>query len=258
MKNSISILGSGWLGLALAKSLQQNNKQIKLSTRSPDKIATISDSNISAYLVDIERLTESASAFLQSQTLIINITCKVKEAYQELIEAIQVSPIKQVLFISSTSVYPMQNGICNESDQLSLDTPLREIEKLFTENTHFQTTILRFAGLVGPKRHPGRFFATGKKVRDANAKVNLIHLDDCIGIITAILEQQAWGQIFNGCADNHPSKKAYYSEMAKQLGYPEPDCLEPEVSATKEVSNQKVKSVLGYQFSYPDVYHFQY
>lgn len=258
MKDSISILGSGWLGQPLSLALQQAGWSVRLSTRNPAKITRLTATNITPYLIDIENLSDNIADFLQSSTLIINITCKNKDAFSALIKHIHKSPVKRVLFISSTSVYPSQQGECLESEPLTSLTPLAEIEKLFMENKQFTSSILRFAGLVGPKRHPGRFFATGKKVRDAFAKVNLIHLDDCIGIIEQIIKQQAWGEIFNGCADNHPSKKSFYSEMARQLGYPEPECLEPVVSATKQVSNKKVKQQLAYQFKYPDVYFFEY
>jgi hypothetical protein len=43
-------------------------------------------------------------------------------------------------------------------------------------------------------------------VQQPYAPVNLIHRDDCIGIINAIIEQNVWAEVFNGCADTHPFK----------------------------------------------------
>jgi nucleoside-diphosphate-sugar epimerase len=114
--------------------------------------------------------------------------------------------------------------------------------------------VIRFAGLIGPKRHPGRFFTMGKSVKDSDARINLIHLDDCIKLIQTIIEQQAWGEIFNGCADSHPTKKEYYINMATKLGYSAPECLTVEASATKIVCNEKIKNQLGYEFIHPDLY----
>lgn len=250
----ISILGSGWLGLPLAISFQKEGMKIHLSTRSSTKFKQLLSTNIDPHLVDIENINNNIQHFLQTPILIINITCKQLSAYQNLLYEIEKSPIQHVLFISSTSVYPSHQGICKESDSIVEGSNLHCIEKLFMENLHFDCTVIRFAGLIGPKRHPGRFFITGKKVRDANAKVNLIHQLDCILLIKTVLEQEAWGEIFNGCADNHPTKKSYYSKMAKELGYSEPSCLEVENGATKVICNEKIKQQLGYQFIYPDVY----
>lgn len=253
-RKKISVLGSGWLGLPLAKSLKKDNQTIHLSTRSESKIELLKNLNMSTYQVDIEALTDDVQAFLQTDILIINITCKRLEAYQKLLTEIEKSSIQHVLFISSTSVYPSHQGKCKESDVINSMTNLHAIENVFIKNNHFDCTIIRFAGLIGPKRHPGRFFSTGKSVKDANAKVNLIHQDDCIKLIKTILEQNAWGEVFNGCADNHPTKHAYYSQMAASLGYEEPHCIVAEKSSTKTICNEKVKEVLGYQFIYPDIY----
>ena len=249
---NISILGSGWLGLPLAINLQNQHMNVHLSTRSLIKADQFTKLNIKSHLVDIEELFANTQDFLQSEILIINITCKELSAYQKLLCEIEKSPVKKVLFISSTSVYSNQQGLCRESDEIKNVTNLRCIEKLFTESRHFDCTVIRFAGLIGPKRHPGRFFATGKSIKDGNAKVNLIHLDDCIKLIKTVLEQGVWGEIFNGCADNHPAKKDYYCQMAKSLGYSEPDCVILEKSATKVVCNQKIKDQLGYEFIHPD------
>lgn len=256
--NKISILGSGWLGLPLAKYLLNNGQKISVSTRSKVKAEQLHASHIEAHVIDIELLSDNIYDFLQADLLIINITSKSLRAYQDLLSAIEKSTIKKVLFISSTSVYSNQQGLCKESVPLKEETNLRRIERLFSESSHFSCTILRFAGLIGPKRHPGRFFIAGKSIKDANAKVNLIHKDDCIGLIEAILVKQAWGEIFNGCADNHPRKGDYYTAMAKSLGYPEPICSVTENSVNKTVCNEKVKKQLNYEFIYPDIYKIKW
>ena len=251
-ENTISILGSGWLGQPLAETFKKAEYCVHLSTRSLDKAKQLEALNVEPYIVDIENLIDTIQPFLNAEILIINITCKALSAYQHLLSEIENSPIKKVLFISSTSVYPSHYGLCKEDEPLTEETNLRCIEKLFAESTHFECTVIRFAGLIGAKRHPGRFFASGKSVKDGNGKVNLIHQDDCLKLIDTIIAQKAWGEIFNGCADNHPTKKDYYCSMASSLGYSEPECMILENSATKVVCNQKIKNKLGYEFIHPD------
>lgn len=254
MGRNISILGGGWLGSRLAEHFAVQGERVNISTRSADKFRQLNAENVSAYLVDIEKLTDNIQDFLNAQILIVNITSKNITAFKNLIKEIEKSTIENVIFVSSTSVYPVEHGLCQESDKLDVTThPLLQIEKRFSDNKHFQTTVLRFAGLIGPKRHPGRFFISGRKVRDPQAKVNLIHLDDCISIIKNVVEQQAWGEVFNACADSHPSKQDYYTKSALSLGVNAPDFLHTEISSNKVVCNHKIKALLGYQFIYPDL-----
>lgn len=136
--NNISILGCGWLGKPLAVSLLEDGFSVKGSTTSEIKIQELEALEIEAYLVDITEFEEFDS-FLQSDILIIAITSKDIDAFERLIEQIQTSTIQKVIFISSTSVYPVSNAIVSEETQ-TLKTPLAEIENLFKENTFFETT----------------------------------------------------------------------------------------------------------------------
>jgi nucleoside-diphosphate-sugar epimerase len=258
---NISILGSGWLGLALAKELIKLGHTIHLSTRSVDKLNLLANmSSSTSYLVDIDELSNEVQAFLTTELLIINITSKNKEGFANLINEIETSTIKNVLFISSSSVYRAVNGVVSEDDGMeSSDSLLYQIEQMFTSNTYFKTTILRLSGLIGYSRHPGNFFKNDKVVQQPDAPVNLIHRDDCIGIIITIIKQAAWGEIFNGCAISHPTKREFYSNAKALLNLPNPKYSNESGSLTyKLVSNEKVIKQLGYEFIYPDVMKIQY
>ncbi len=207
-----------------------------------------------SFIVDIDQDRSIDKNFLNTDILIINITCKNLTGFERLIEAIERSPVSKVLFVSSSSVYRSLNRIVTEDEGAeNPDSPLFQIEQLFRRSSAFSTTILRFSGLVGNGRHPGRFFRGGKTVKQADAPINLIHFDDCIGIIDAIIEQAAWGQVFNGCSDTHPKKRDFYPLMAKQAGFPLAEFAEDATLSFKIVSNQKIKQRLHYQLLYPDL-----
>lgn len=253
MTNRISILGSGWLGLPLAQHFSGLGYQVKLSTRSAEKIPQLQRPLIIPLLVDIDALTD-CSEFLDADMLIINITSKNQAAFALLIEQIKQSPVQKVLFISSSSVYQNLNREVNEDEGAeNPESVLWRIEQQFCQQTAFQTTILRFSGLIDSRRHPGGFFRNGKIVQQADAPVNLIHLDDCVGIIDAIIAQQAWGEVFNGCADSHPTKRQFYSFARLLLGEAPPLFAENQPLNYKIVSNAKVKKKLNYQFQRPDL-----
>jgi len=252
--NSISILGRGWLGLPLARRLSQLGHRIRISTRSAAKQAELSAQGLSGYLFDIDRTDALSLELLDSDTLIIAITSKNKEGFQRLIAALADSKVRQVLFISSSSVYQNLNREVSE-DEAAEDPehPLYQIENLFRTNTNFTTSVIRFSGLVGPKRHPGRFFRGGKTVKQPDAPINLIHLDDCIGLIETIIKQSAWGEVFNGCSDTHPIKREFYPLVAKAIDMPCPAFSDAQTSGYKIVGNDKIKHQLGYQLQHPDL-----
>lgn len=258
MKNSISILGSGWLGLPLIDMFVKQGYAVKASTRNPDKLPILSQHGANGTIVDTQ--TTIPEAFLDSELLIINITGKDLNAYENLAACIARSPVKNVLMVSSTSVYRNLNRRVTEDEAAeNPDSLLWQIEQLLRHEQGFTTTIVRFSGLIGGRRHPGRFFSQGKLIRQPLAPVNLIHLDDCLGIIDAIVKQQSWGEVYNGCADFHPSKREFYGYWARQLGLPEPQSLDDGTPHDwKIVSNQKVQQRLGYVFKHPDLYRLSF
>ena len=251
--SKISVLGSGWLGLPLTKYLSKQYYQVKTSTRSEKRAAQIREQGTEVCVFDIESIDTSDLSFLDSEILIINITSKNSEAFENLITEIEKSPIKRVLFVSSTSVYPNLNKVIAEDDGVELtDHKLFLIENVFRKNKSLTTTILRLSGLLGYSRHPGNWFAT-RPISQPNAPVNLIHRDDCIGIIEAIISKSAWEEVFNACADTHPNKCNFYSHARSLLNKEAPECNQGETLAYKIISNRKSKQVLNYKYKHANL-----
>lgn len=251
---TISILGSGWLGRPLAEHFVALGNQVKASTTSESRVAELSAFNVEPFIVDIEHLSENLRTFLQANVLIINIPSGNIDAFGSLVTEIERSDIEKVILVSSTSVYEDNNQTISESDGEELkQSPLLAIENLFRNSGKFKTTIIRFGGLIGYSRNPGRFFGPGRVVTNPDSMVNLIHLDDCIGIISRIVEQGVWGEVFNCCADTHPTKREFYTQAAKSSGLPVPEFEDSATKSFKIISNQKVKRSLNYEFCHPDL-----
>jgi nucleoside-diphosphate-sugar epimerase len=175
---------------------------------------------IEPIILDIGLLPGNAAVFLQANILIINLPSKNIDGFKGLINEIEKSKVEKVLFVSSTSVYKNRNKILSESDEEDLVTgPPGRIENLFRKISKFETTIVRFGGLIGYSRNPGRFIGGGRPLHNSDSRVNLIHRDDCVNIISRIVEQGVWGEIFNCCADTHPTKREFYTRIAKNTGY---------------------------------------
>lgn len=264
----ISILGCGWLGLPLAKSLINKGFSVKGSTTSEAKLAVLESANIKANSI---RLTENEvmgniEAFLsESEILIIDIPPKLRGDGAEnfvgkiatLVPFIAKSTVNHVVFISSTSVYADDNTIITENSQPKPDTEsgrqLLATEKLLQANTTFKTTIIRFGGLIGANRHPIHFLAGRKNLENPEAPINLIHQNDCIGIIEAVIAQNAKGEVFNAVAPYHPTRKDYYTQKALALGSPLPEFEEGNISAGKRIDSEKISRVLNYSFIKPEL-----
>ena len=262
----ISILGCGWLGLPLAKSLLQNGFPIKGSTTSLEKISLLESEGITPFLVRLEEQQISACVadFLaDSQILIINIPPKLRGGSTEnfvakittLLPFIENSTIEKVLFVSSTSVYGDDNDLVTEDSPLNPDTEggrqLAIVENVLQKNRHFQTTILRFGGLIGEDRNPVRFLSGRENIENPNAPINLIHQDDCIGIIEKIIALNSWNKTYNAVTPFHPSRKEYYSQKATELNLALPKFASSNTVTGKTILSDYLIKSLQYSFTKP-------
>jgi len=232
---------------------------VKASTTSESRLPELSSVKVEPFIVDIERLSNNLQTFLQANILIINIPSKSIDGFIGLLKEIENSEVEKLLFVSSTSVYENKNKTISESDgEESITNPLLTIENLFRNSSKIKTTIVRFGGLIGYSRNPGKFFSKGRIVHNPDSNVNLIHRDDCIEIISQILEQEVWGEIFNCCADTHPTKREFYTHAAKSIGYPVPKFEDSSSVSFKIISNQKVKQHLNYKFLHDDLINVKF
>lgn len=266
--SKISILGCGWLGFPLAKALLQKDFSVKGSTTSAEKLSVLENAGISPFIISLkaEETQGDIMGFLEnSSALIIDIPPKLRGVEKEnfvakienLIPFIEKSSVENVLFISSTSVYSDEKQDINEATPPNPDTEsgrqLVATEKLLQSNASFKTTILRFGGLIGEDRHPARFLAGRKDVENPEAPINMIHQDDCIGIILKIIDTNSWGETFNAVAPFHPSREDYYTKKTLEMGLEPPTFNHSKPSVGKTVEATKVQEVLGYEFVREDL-----
>lgn len=268
--NKISILGCGWLGLPLAKKLIEKGHSVNGSTTSENKLSILENVGINPFLVTLESesVSESINDFLNnSEILIIDIPPKLRgsnadssdysrkifvEKIENLIPFIEKSTIKKVLFISSTSVYGDENKIITEETNPNPETEsgkqLLLTETLLQKNQNFETTILRFGGLIGEDRHPVKFLAGKENIENPDAPVNLIHQKDCISIIEEIINQSKWNDVFNAVAPFHPTREEYYTIKAKEQNLILPKFSPEKSNIKKVISSDRVINSLDYQF----------
>ncbi len=265
MKNTISILGCGWLGLPLAEFLISKGFYVKGSTTSSDKLSRLSSKNIDPFLLELnpELTGEGRKDFFDAEILIIDIPPgggddKVSfhpKQIESVLSEVKESSISKVIFISSTSVYGNVNQVVTEDNELSPDKEsgkaLQIVEEMIFAENSIKKMIIRFAGLIDNDRNPVKFFAGRENIPGGKVPVNLIHRKDCINILYQVIMQNTWNEIFNACSDLHPSKKEFYTAAAEKLNLPAPIFIDTNDSF-KIVNSEKLKRYLGYEFIYPD------
>ncbi len=254
---TISILGCGWYGLPMAKSLIKQGYNLKGSTTTEAKLNVLVDANVKPYLVDTEKEIFNEE-FFACDLLIISIPPKVNSGqlpYPDKIKNIaavaEKAGVKQIILISSTGIYQDGNFIVDEMVEPQPNTPsgiaLKQAEAILLSNNAFTTTIIRFAGLIGPNRNLAKHFAGKADIANGNAPINLIHLDDCLGLTQSIINQKAFGKIYHGVTPDHPTRKAFYSQACISSGF-EPAFFNDELLSWKQVESKNVPEILAYKF----------
>ncbi len=252
MIQNIGILGCGWLGMPLASFLVGKGHSVKGSTSTASKIPALKKVGIDPYLVSCneDSVFYSTPSFFNADALIINIPPRRGTGFDYaksmgvLAKETGNYQVGQVIFISSTSVYPEKGKLVTEADafpETERGKALLEAEKHFKE-----ATIIRLSGLIGPNRIPGTF-RKDKAWKDG--PVNLIHLDDCISIIYQLLEKGATNSVYNACCPEHPLRSQLYTHVSS-LGFETAKVMEETDPTRKLVSSQKLIDELGYTFKY--------
>lgn len=263
-QESISILGCGWYGMALAKALLAKGYRVKGSTTSEDKLHFLEQAGIEPYLISFNGPgLPDCQDFFASDILFISIPPKRNlpqpEDYLSKMEAIKLtlekSQVQEVVFISSTGIYEDGRFVVDESVVPQPDSPagnaLWGAEQLFKTSGAFNTTIIRFGGLFGPNRNLAKHFAGRKAIANGLAPINLIHLDDCIAISLELISQKAFGHTYHGVSPFHPSRAEFYTKACLVNGLESPAFL-MEKTDWKQVESIELPAQLNYAFKVAD------
>ncbi len=268
---AISIIGCGWLGLPLAQRLLTEGYVLKGSTTSTEKVLTLNQIGIEGYTLQlVPNPVGNFEALLQADTLIIDISPKAgkmgddfhPKQIEYLTAALKQSTVRHVIYVSSTSVYPELNRVVVENDVINAEQSaapsLAKAEQLVqTLSDEKAVTILRYGGLMGYDRIPGKYVA-GKIIDSGNVPVNYIHRDDAVAVLVALIKQGIAGT-YNAVAPEHPTREAVYRKSCADFGYDLPAFTKSETSvAYKIVSPAKLIEATNYAFKYANPLQFYY
>ena len=267
---TISVIGCGWLGFPFGVEMVKSGWKVLGTTTSREKLNSLREAGIEPYLIKLPDESIRHTRLFESETYIINIPPGrrnpdfVKEysrTIESIINLINRAKAGNLIFVSSTSVYPEDFEIIDEDMQENPSSDAGKailVAEQIVKRANIPWTILRMGGLAGPGRHPGRFFSGKTKITHGDQVINFLHREDAVGIMKYFTENPSTGDIYNVTAPIHPLKRNFYLLMARNLGIPEPmfdqdhHCLKREISSEKLIRNTR------YKFIYPDPMNFTF
>lgn len=264
----VAIVGLGWLGMPLALALNARGWQVTGSKTTFDGVEAARMCGVEAFQLQLQPElvcdTDDLDALLDVDALVLTLPARSTggngefylQAVQEIVDSALAHNIPRIIFTSSTSVYGDGDGTFKETSPRNPQTEsgrvLKELEDWLHNLPGTSVDILRLAGLVGPGRHPGRFFA-GKSGPNGNHGVNLVHLEDVVAAITLLLQAPKGGHVYNICAPRHPTRAEFYPVMARQLGLEPPHFSDsPQPGSGKLIDGNRICNELGFEYQYPD------
>jgi len=272
-KKLISIIGLGWIGLPLAKELIESDFSVVGSTTTSQKVKDLNESGVPAIQFSLIPYPsgEGFQKLFQSETLVINIPPRTKsnggehflEQMKFLLGLVENSTVKKIIFVSSSGVYPsnFKDGEYTEeeliTDENTGNSWLWKAENFWKEKFKGDLTIIRFGGLLGDERVPGKYFSNKENVT-GHTPVNYIHRQDSTRLIQFVIEKNLWNQTLNGVAPIHPIRKDVYEKNATDLGIDPPKSFAPQKDGEKRVISGNRIIELGFEFIFPNPLDFPY
>jgi nucleoside-diphosphate-sugar epimerase len=279
---NVAIIGCGYVGTAVAKCWQQKmTLAITVTTTTTERVQELQ--NIAQKVVVLEgRDRNGLESVLHGQDCVLlsvapNRGSSYKDTYlqtaQTVIEAIKKSPIKQLIYTSTCSVYGDKNGIL--VDEETLTEPENENQKILNQTEEVLLTelkdklrvcILRLGGIYGANRELVKIYSrvAGKtRPGDGSEPANWIHLDDIVGAIEFARHYHLEG-VYNLVDDANLSSREIIDRVCETHSLPkviwdasqssDKQSLMPKAyrNYNAQISNQKIKDA-GYKLIHPQM-----
>jgi nucleoside-diphosphate-sugar epimerase len=274
------IVGCGYVGLPLGAELVRLGHEVAGLRRQASAENELKAAGIRPLVGDVTR-PESLARLPHAFDWVVNCVASgggTAEEYRRiylqgtrhLMEWLSATPPQKFVYTGSTSVYGQTDGSPVEESSptepvVETAKVLRETEKLLLTaagERKFPAVILRVAGIYGPDRGHAfkQFLKNEARIEGAGSRfLNMIHRDDLIGCLIAVLKSGRAGEIYNTVDDEPVTQANFFQWLAEELGREPPPMVpeNPEADrkrgvTNKRVSNRKLKMELGHQFKYPN------
>lgn len=266
MTRRVIIAGCGFVGTRLALELNSRGDDVwGLSRTAPDLPAGCH--HLQADLTQAETLRGK----LPSGTTHLVYAASAGRSSDEQYEAVYVrgllnllteadlSSLQRLLFVSSTAVYPQDDGSWVDEQSSTQPTHFSGVRTLQAEqvalNCGLPATVLRCAGIYGPGRT--RLIdavRSGQANYDPSTPryTNRIHRDDVAGALAHLMSMRDAESIYIG-VDEHPAdQREVLGFLAQKLGleFPRPTSDTAKRGGNKRCRGDKLRRS-GYKFRFP-------
>lgn len=221
-KHTVFVIGGGWVGAPLSRSLFLEGHSVAVTTRSEQKQEAFRQAGLVPVFWDCDHHMPGSDRARALQKAGANATHWVltippnkqwnqienEQWHQDVRDAAMASEIKRLVVFSSTSVYP-DKGVVREQDaQASSISPhsgksLLALEQVF-DAAPFDVVILRFGGLIGADRHPG-MRASQKGWSNPYRRMNVTTLEDATSACQHVLFSSTMSGAYNVVSPDHPT-----------------------------------------------------
>jgi nucleoside-diphosphate-sugar epimerase len=249
---TLGILGCGWLGISAAELFIKNGWSVKGSVRDPLNIKKLKSKGIIPFVYNLgDKGTLISSFSVGLDLLIISIPPAIRNdpaanylnTLLILSEQLnQYLPLNcRILFVSTSGVYPTKGGPFSEKSKWKPDTDkslaLLSAERIIKKLPQ-ETSVIRFAGLIGPDRHPVRSLSGKSEINGGNLAANLIEKQDAVRLLWHLKTTIELPKIINGVYPQKIKKATYYYQKAKALGIPAPLFLDSELPIDRLITSE--------------------
>lgn len=253
---NITLIGCGWLGLKLGKSLVSENHTVFGSTTTKEKLPDLEEAGIRPFLFNAVENEHIPQEITTSTALLVLTIPPIKRdnpfTYASVLASIiaQFPPDCQVIFTSSTGVYPDREGTYDETYTFAQEelSALYHAEQAVT-NAIQPSTVLRLGGLFGEDRHPIHSLVKRGSISNPEGKINFVHRGDVINFVKVLIGSSFSNEFYNLVYPDHPERGAYYHAAAKHFGYPLPT-LQSGDTTVRIISSKKSTITLGFSYNY--------
>jgi nucleoside-diphosphate-sugar epimerase len=276
----VAIIGCGYVGVPLGAELVRQGHEVFGVRRGAGADAELKAAGIQPLHADITNPGDLA-ALPGPFDWIVNLVSSNRGGVEEyrrvyvqgtanLIEWMGKAPPKKFVYTSSTSVYGQTDG--SMIKETSPTEPASETGRLLVEAEKLLLTafkqkalpavVLRVAGIYGTGR--GHLFlkylADEAQIEGKGERlINMIHLEDLVGVIVAALKSGRPGEVYNTVDDEPVAQLTFLRWLSETLGKDMPRTATEDgndqrkrAATHKKVSNRRLKMELGYHFKHPN------
>ena len=258
----IAIIGCGWLGKSLAESLIAQGHHVRGSVTSEDSLELLQNMGIEPFLIKLnnEAIIGNLNLFVEDvDTLVIafppglrkNPDANYASQIKTLVAALAKYPSCKLLLLSSIGLFGASQGIVNEE---SVPKPnsisgqqLLKAEKSIQTSTN-QASIVRLGGLIGGKRHPAKQLAGRTNLSAPKAPTNLVHQEDVVSFLMAVIEEGHWGKLLHCVSPVHHQRAYFYTQACKHLNLPLPSFSKMASNRNKKVIDSNSAVLFGFVY----------